>query len=108
MNTGILKIGDNVEIRILQQVEQGWKTGDRPDSYASKIQNILDNGDIEIDMPTRGGKNASLPSGVRLEFLFYTHVGIYQEPLYQGESLSAVNRTQNTVRKISASGTLPV
>ena len=78
MNTGILKIGDNVEIRILQQVEQGWKTGDRPDSYASKIQNILDNGDIEIDMPTKGGKNASLPSGVRLEFLFYTQGGIYR------------------------------
>lgn len=78
MNTGILKIGDNVEVRILQQVEQGWKTGDRPDSYASKIQNILDNGDIEIDMPTREGKNASLPSGVRLEFLFYTQVGIYR------------------------------
>lgn len=78
MNTGILKIGDNVEVRILQQVEQGWKTGDRPDSYASKIQNILDNGDIEIDVPTKEGKNASLPSGVRLEFLFYTQVGIYR------------------------------
>ncbi len=78
MNTGILKIGDNVEIRILQQVEQGWKTGDRPDFYASKIQNILDNGDIEVDMPTREGKNASLPSGVRLEFLFYTQKGIYR------------------------------
>ena len=51
MNSGILKIGDNVDIRILQQVEQGWKTGDRPDSYASKIQNILDNGDIIADIP---------------------------------------------------------
>lgn len=68
MNTGIIKIGDSVEIRILQQVEQGWKTGDRPDSYISKIQNILDNGDIEIDRPTREGKPVSLPSGVRLEF----------------------------------------
>lgn len=78
MNSGILKIGDNVDIRILQQVEQGWKTGDRPDSYASKIQNILDNGDIEVDMPTQEGKNVSLPSGVRLEFLFYTQEGMYR------------------------------
>lgn len=78
MNTDIVKIGDNVEIRILQQVEQGWKTGARPDSYASKIQNILDNGDIEIDVPTREGKNVTLPSGVRLEFLFYTEKGIYR------------------------------
>ncbi len=78
MNTGILKIGDNVDIRILQQVEQGWKTGERPESYASKIQNILDDGNIEVDMPTREGKNASLPSGVRLEFLFYTQGGMYR------------------------------
>ncbi len=78
MNTDVLKIGDNVEIRILQQIEQGWKTGERPDFYASKIQNILDNGDIEIDMPTQKGQNASLPSGVRLEFLFYTRENIYR------------------------------
>lgn len=78
MNTGILKIGDNVEIRILQQIEQGWKTGERPDFYASKIQNILDNGDIEIDMPTKKGQNASPPSGVRLEILFYTRDDIYR------------------------------
>lgn len=78
MNTGIIKIGDSVEIRILQQIEQGWKTGDRPDSYISKIQNILDNGDIEIDRPTRERKPVSLPSGVRLEFLFYAEDDIYR------------------------------
>lgn len=78
MNTGIIKIGDSVEIRILQQVEQGWKTGDRPDSYISKIQNILDNGDIEIDRPTKEGKPVSLPSGIRLEFLFYAEDDIYR------------------------------
>lgn len=78
MNMNILNIGDSVEIRILQQIEQGWKTGERPDFYASKIQNILDNGDIEIDMPTQRGRNANLPSGVRLEFLFYTEEDIYR------------------------------
>ncbi len=30
MGTGIIKIGNKVDIRILQQVEQGWKTGERP------------------------------------------------------------------------------
>ena len=35
MGSDIVKIGDKVDIRILQQVEQGWKTGERPDTYLS-------------------------------------------------------------------------
>ncbi len=78
MGTGILKIGNKVEIRILQQVEQGWKTGERPPSYQTKVQDILENGDIEVAVPTEKGERVPLPSGVRLEFLFYTKSGMYR------------------------------
>ena len=78
MGSDIVKIGDKVDIRILQQVEQGWKTGERPDTYRSKVQDVKENGDIEIEVPTQEGKSVSLPSGVRLEFLFYTRAGMWR------------------------------
>ncbi len=78
MGSDIVKIGDKVDIRILQQVEQGWKTGERPDTYRSKVQDVKENGDIEIEVPTQEGKSVSLPSGVRLEFLFYTRTGMFR------------------------------
>ncbi len=78
MGTGIIKIGNKVDIRILQQVEQGWKTGERPPTYHSKVQDVLQNGDIEVEIPTERGERVSLPSGVRLEFLFYTKGGMYR------------------------------
>lgn len=78
MGSDIVKIGDKVDIRILQQVEQGWKTGERPDTYRSKVQDVKENGDIEIEAPTQEGKSVSLPSGVRLEFLFYTRTGMFR------------------------------
>lgn len=78
MDANIVKIGDKVDIRILQQVEQGWKTGERPKTYRSKVQNIRKDGGIEVEVPTQGGEAAPLPSGVRLEFLFYTKGGMYR------------------------------
>ena len=54
------------------------KTGERPDTYRSKVQDVKENGDIEIEVPTQEGKSVSLPSGVRLEFLFYTRTGMFR------------------------------
>ncbi len=78
MGSEIVKVGNKVDIRILQQVEQGWKTGERPISYRTIVQDILENGDIEVAVPTEGGENVPLPSGVRLEFVFYTKRGMYR------------------------------
>lgn len=78
MGSDIIKVGDKVDIRILQQVEQGRKSGLRPTTYRSKVQDIMKNGDMEIGVPTEGGENVMVPSGVRLEFLFYTRTGIYR------------------------------
>lgn len=78
MGSDIVKIGDKIDIRILQQVEQNWETGEKPPCYRSKVQDILENGDMEVEMPTEGGRNVSLPSGVRLEFVFYTKSGMYR------------------------------
>lgn len=78
MNSNIVKIGDKIDIRILQQVEQGKKTGERPPAYHSKVQNILKDGSMEVEVPTAGGKSISLPAGIRLEFVFYTRNGLYR------------------------------
>lgn len=78
MNSNIVQIGDKIDIRILQQVEQGKKTGERPPAYRSKVQNILKDGSIEVSVPTENGNNVSLPNGIRLEFMFYTQNGLYR------------------------------
>ncbi len=78
MGSDIIKVGDKVDIRILQQVEQGRKSGLRPTTYRSKVQDIKKNGEMEIGVPTERGDNVIVPSGVRLEFLFYTRTGMYR------------------------------
>lgn len=78
MNSDIVKIGDKIDIRILQQVEQGKKTGERPPAYRSIVQNILKDGSMEVSVPREGGRSVSLPNGIRLEFVFYTGNGMYR------------------------------
>ncbi len=83
MSSEVVKIGDKVDVRILQSVEKGKSKGgikkkERPKTYRSKVQDIMEHGYIEIEVPTEGGKSIYLPSGVRLEFLFYTRNGMYR------------------------------
>ncbi|MCI8483597.1 MAG: flagellar brake protein [Lachnospiraceae bacterium] len=78
MNSNIIKPGDKIEIRILQQVEQGKRTGEQPPAYYSRVENVLEDGMIEVLVPIREGKTASPPSGVRLEFIFYTKTNMYR------------------------------
>jgi len=83
MGSEVVKIGDKVDVRIVQNLEkkkaqQEMKTSERPKIYRSKVQNIMENGNIEIEVPTEGDKAIFLPSGVRLEFLFYTKSGMYR------------------------------
>lgn len=78
MNVDILKPGDKIEIQILQQLEQGRKSGELPVTYYSMVEDIQEDGLIEVVMPTKVGKNEPLLSGVRLEFVFYTDTGRYR------------------------------
>ncbi len=78
MNSNIVRPGDKVEIRILQQVEQGKKLGEQPPVYHSIVENVRDDGFFEMLVPIREGKTQAPPGGVRLEFLFYARAGMYR------------------------------
>lgn len=78
MDSNIIKIGDKVDIRILQQVEQAKKTGERPLVYHSKVHDIPEEGSFEVIVPVEAGNHVSLPKGIRMEFMFFAEDDIYR------------------------------
>lgn len=78
MVSSILKVGDKIDIRILQEVENARRTGEKPKTWRSVICDIKDDGLLEIAMPTEGGKLVLLALGIRYELTFHAEAGLYQ------------------------------
>jgi len=74
----IIRVGDKIEIRVAQEVEQALKTRETVRMYKSQVLDIKENGGLEIAMPTEGGKLAMLSLGLRYEFVFYSRGGLYR------------------------------
>lgn len=71
----IIRLGDKIDIRVLQQIINEEQYSDKPDVYRSQVLDIKANGNFEIAMPTEKGKLILLPLGVRFEFIFYSYNG---------------------------------
>lgn len=78
MLSNLIEAGNKIDIQMLNRAEMTSKMMDSPRIYKSQITDILDNGDIEILMPTEGGKLLLLSLGMRYEFIFYTQTGLYK------------------------------
>lgn len=78
MGSNIVNVGDKIDIRILQQVNQEKETGVMTKAYKSSVQDIKPNGLFEIGMPMYGGKMVLLSTGIRYEIIFYTRNGLYR------------------------------
>lgn len=78
MSSSIIQPGDKIDIQLVQQIENADKTGTGIDTYKSQVLDVLDNGNLEISMPTESGRLILLPLGVRYEFAFYSGGGIYK------------------------------
>ena len=50
MVSNILRPGDKIEIRPVQQIEQQTTTGEVPHVYKSMVQEIHENGDIDLSL----------------------------------------------------------
>lgn len=61
-----LKPGAKVDMRYMQSVARG----NDEDHFVSGIYDIEDDGTLELEMPTRGGKTVLVPMGVRYEVIF--------------------------------------
>lgn len=78
MVSSILKVGDKVEIRAVQQVENQKQEGMPPRVMKSVIYDMKDDGTLELGMPTEGNKMVLLALGIRYELVFYAKGGLYQ------------------------------
>lgn len=74
----IIRVGDKIEIRVAQEVEQAFKTRETVRMYKSQVLDIKENGDLQIAMPTEGGKLTLLSLSLRYEFIFYSRGGLYR------------------------------
>lgn len=73
----VVKAGDKIEIRLLQQTQKMKINRGIPDVYRSVVLNIEDDEGIEISMPFLKEKIVILDLGVRCELVFYTKEGLY-------------------------------
>jgi len=71
----VIRIGDKIDVRLVQQIENNDKNGETPEVYRSQVLDIKENGNFEIAMPTEKGRLILLPLGVRFEFVFYSYTG---------------------------------
>lgn len=78
MHTAIIEVGNKVDIRIVNQIENAKTTGEPPHIYKSQLLDFFENGDIEISMPSENGQIRLLPLGLRYELVFYTKSGLYR------------------------------
>lgn len=78
MHTAIIEVGNKIDIRIVNQIENVKTTGEPPHIYKSQLLDFFENGDIEISMPSENGQIRLLPLGLRYELVFYTKSGLYR------------------------------
>lgn len=78
MHTAIIEVGNKIDIRIVNQIENAKTTGEPPHIYKSQLLDFFENGDIEISMPSENGQIRLLPLGLRYELVFYTKSGLYR------------------------------
>ncbi len=69
MMDSIIKPGDKIEIKNLHQNSNRV--------FKSAVYDVLDDGQIEISIPTEGGKMILFQNGTEFQFYFYTSKGIY-------------------------------
>ena len=72
-----LKVGNRVDIRILQEVNQSYDSENKPEVYKSQIYDLISEYEIILTMPIISSKIILLPVDVRYELCFYTEYGLY-------------------------------
>lgn len=74
----LIRPGDKVDISYVQQMEWRESSRELPKIYKSQVLDLKDNGNLEVAMPSEGGKLVLLPLGIRFEFVFFSRGGLYR------------------------------
>ena len=75
---GEIKPGNRVSIRFYQETMRSENGGEDAKVFASRVFDVLEDGTLELDVPTKEGKLLLLPQNVRYMFEFITDGGIYR------------------------------
>ena len=73
-----IKPGNRVSIRFYQETMRADSSGEDERVFASRVYDVLADGTLELDVPTKEGKLLLLPQNVRYMFEFITDTGIYR------------------------------
>lgn len=74
----LIRPGDKVDISYVQQAERRENGRELPKIYKSQVLDLKENGNLEMAMPSEGGKLVLLPLGIRFEFVFFSRGGLYR------------------------------
>lgn len=74
----IIRPGDKIDISFVHEVERSQEDRELVRRYKSQVLDVKENGNLEISMPSEGGKLILLPLGVRMEFVFFSGRGLYR------------------------------
>lgn len=77
MVTRLISLGDKVDVYKLYQKEQEQQQDFLKNIYKSQVNDITEDGKLEITMPIENGKVILLPLDIRFELVFYTNSGLY-------------------------------
>lgn len=69
--------GDKIDVRLTREQREEENGGQMANVFQSSVCDYVSERELEISMPTQGGRMVLLPEGVRCEFVFYTHSGLY-------------------------------
>lgn len=78
MVTDLLQIGNKIDICSLVKLEEKRANGEKVPIWASQLEEMEDDGELIIQMPTYKGRIVLLSLGMRYELIFYTRKGLYR------------------------------
>ncbi len=73
-----IKPGNKLSIRFYQEASRAAAAGQEEQVFISRVFDVLNDGTLELDIPTKEGKLVLLPQNVRYLFEFTTDQGVFR------------------------------
>ena len=74
----VIRPGDKLDIKLVNQIKREENGGNPAILYQSRVCDLTSETDLEIEMPMSGGKMVLFPVGAECYFVIYTQKGMYQ------------------------------
>jgi c-di-GMP-binding flagellar brake protein YcgR len=75
--TDVVRLGDKIDIRLATHLRRQESGGEAAATYRSSVSDILSDSEMEISMPTQGGRMVLFQMNAECSFIFYTKSGMF-------------------------------